>query len=79
MTAGIVTYAHPDLLNAVRPDNPVSVIAKSDYPASLFGLVQGEKRDSQTNRFPVIKDLIYNADVIEVRGSAWLTWTKGIY
>jgi hypothetical protein len=40
--------------------------------------VQGEHKD-RIALVPVIRDLIYQADEIEVRGSAWMTWMKGIY
>jgi len=75
---GIVSYAHPTQLDGIRPDNPVSAISKSVLPEAMFGLVQGEQKD-RIALVPVIRDLIYRADEIEVRGSAWMTWMKGIY
>jgi hypothetical protein len=77
-TTGLAGYAHPTELNKIRPDNPVSVLAGSDMPQAMFGLVQGEKTDT-VKLMPIISQLIYGADAVEVRGSAWLTWTKGIY
>ena len=77
-TSGIVRYSHPTDINVIRPDNPVSVMAGSDLPQAMFGLVQGEKKD-MIELMPIIRQLIYRADSVEVRGSAWMTWTKGIY
>lgn len=75
---GIVSYAHPAKLDGIRPDNAVSAISKGAFPEAMFGFVQGEKTD-RVILVPVLRDLIYRADEVEVRGSAWLTWTKGIY
>lgn len=78
LTDGIVSYAHPSQLDGIRPDNAVSALAKGALPEAMFGLVQGEKTD-RVALLPVLRDLIYRADEVEVRGSAWLTWTEGIY
>jgi hypothetical protein len=43
-----------------------------------FGLIQA--RESATNAtLPVVRRLFYAADLIEVEGQVWATWTKGIY
>ncbi|MEI8350981.1 MAG: hypothetical protein WCG36_01585 [bacterium] len=78
VTDGIVAYAHPSQLDGIMPDNPVSALSKSVLPATLFGLVQGEQKD-RIALVPVIRDLVYQADEIEVRGSAWMTWMEGVY
>lgn len=78
LTAGIVSYGHPKDLDALAPDNPVSALDKSAMPESLFGLIQGEQKESLA-LLPVVSKLIYKKDSVEVRGSAWMTWTKGIY
>lgn len=78
LTEVIAETAHPDDLEGVIPDNSVSVLSRSDMPQALFGLVDGEKKD-RVALIPVVRELIYRADEVEVRGSAWMTWTKGIY
>lgn len=75
---GIVSFSHPAQLDGIRPDSEVSAIARGAMPEAMFGLVQGEKTD-RVLMLPVMRDLIYSADEVEVRGSAWLTWTEGIY
>lgn len=78
LESGIVSFAHPDGLDQVIPDNPVSALAKAQMPEALLGLVHGEKESSMPV-LPLVKELIYHADAVDVRGSAWLVWTKGIY
>jgi hypothetical protein len=75
---GIASYAHPDELNLRRLDNPVSVLAKSPFPQDLFGLVEGEATAS-VELMPVVRELLYQSDSVELQGKAWMTWTKGIY
>ena len=76
--SGITTYSHPADLNKYRPNNAVTVIDGSAFPQFMFGLVQGEKTETIA-LMPVISQMVYRADSVEVRGSAWMTWTKGIY
>jgi len=78
LTDGIVKYAHPKPLNVIAPDNPVSVLSESAMPQAMFGLIHGENKDS-VDLLPVVRRLIYTADSVEVQGSAWMTWTKGLY
>ena len=78
LTVGVVNYAHPDDLYRVKRDNTVSAVAKSSFPQYMFGLVQGEKKDS-VDLIPAVVKLIYRKDSVELKGSAWMTWTKGIY
>ena len=75
---GIVSYAKPAKIDQYKPDNPVSAVGKSEIPEILFGLVQGEQKKTLP-LMPIISKLVYQKSDIEVRGSAWLTWTKGIY
>ncbi|MEI7881230.1 MAG: TadE family protein [bacterium] len=75
---GIVRYAKPDELNLRREDNPVSSLANSSFPQEMFGLVDGEARTS-VPLIPVVRQLLYQSDSVELQGKAWMTWTKGIY
>jgi len=77
-TNGITQYSHPGDLNRFRPGNPVSVIDGCISPQTMFGLVHGEVTD-RVDLMPVISQMVYRADAVEVRGIAWMTWTKGIY
>lgn len=76
--AGIPAYADPDVLAAHRPDNVVTEMAGSAFPHLLFGLVEGQEEDS-VPLWPIVRNLLYGADSVNVRGEAWLTWTKGLY
>lgn len=78
LNMGIVDYAHPDELNQRRVDNPVSVLANSSFPQELFGLVEGEAKVS-VPLMPIVRELLYGSDSVELQGKAWMTWTKGIY
>lgn len=78
MQLGIVDYANPDELNLRREDNPVSVIANSAFPQELFGLVDGEA-STKITLIPVVRSLIYQNETVDLKGKAWMTWTKGIY
>ena len=75
---GIVNYANPDELHKRRPDNLVSAIANSAFPQELFGLVEG-KTTKSVPLIPIVRDLLYNKDTLDLQGKAWMTWTKGIY
>jgi hypothetical protein len=76
--SGITTFSRPADLNQYRTNNAVTVIDGSAFPQFMFGLVQGEKTET-IGLMPVISQMVYRADSVEVRGSAWMTWTKGIY
>lgn len=78
LQVGIVDYAHPDELNTQRSDNPVSGLANSSFPQEIFGLVDGEATEDVA-LMPVVRNLLYSRDSIELQGKAWMTWTKGIY
>ena len=78
LNMGIVRYAHPDELDDIRPDNAVSVVADSAFPQNMMGLVDGEKKVRVT-LLPIIRELVYRSDSVELCGKAWMTWTKGLY
>lgn len=78
LQVGIVDYAHPVELNQRRLDNPISAIANSTFPQELFGLVDGETT-TNVMLLPIVRELIYNSDSVNLQGKAWMTWTKGIY
>lgn len=75
---GVVGYAQPTELDTIRPGSPVSAIADTAFPQLMFGLVQGEKTENLP-LIPVVRELIYRKDAVELKGSAWMTWTKGLY
>jgi len=76
--AGVVGYAQPTELDTIRPGSPVSAIANTAFPQLMFGLVEGEKTETMP-LIPVVRELIYRQDAVELKGSAWMTWTKGLY
>ncbi len=78
LQGGIVDFAHPQELQARLPNNPVSTISASPAPESQFGLVRGHATRTRP-LLPVITDLLYARDSIRLEGTAWLTWTTGIY
>jgi len=78
LQVGIVDYAHPEELNQLRTNNPVSAMANSSFPQDLFGLVEGSATKN-VPLIPIVRELLYNKDSIDLQGKAWMTWTKGIY
>ena len=78
LQARIVDYGKPDDLDKVVPGNRVSGLEKTAFPYLMFGFTHGEQSQTIQN-IPIVRDALYRADTIEVKGEAWLTWTKGIY
>lgn len=74
----VVRYGRPVELAAQVPGNEVSTLYGSTFPQFMFGFTHGEHRETVTN-LPIVRNAVYRDDRIEVRGEAWLTWTKGIY
>ncbi len=77
-TSVIPAVARPQLLNSFRRGNPVSAIAAQSSPQIEFHLVRGEAVRN-VSAPPAIRNLIYNSETIDVRGEAWLIYTRGIY
>ena len=75
---GLLRYSDPNRVAQEVPDNEFTLMSQSQFPHLLFGLVEGRKSDS-AELLPVMRNLVYRADRVEVEGRAWLTWTKGIY
>jgi len=78
LTSGVASHAKPDALKALCPDNPVSALAGSAFPHLIFGLVESEKKES-VDLIPIIRELVYRKDSVELKGTVWMTWTKGLY
>ena len=78
LTEGVARHANPDDLNDIRPNNVVSTLAASPFPHYLFGLVESEQTDS-VELIPIMRELIYRKDTVDLKVSAWMTWTKGLY
>ena len=78
VSVGLASHANPDVLDGVLPGNPVTSVAQSAFPHFLFGLVEGEKSDS-VDLIPIMRELIYRKDAVDLKASAWMTWTKGVY
>lgn len=78
VSVGLAGHARSADLDGVRPHNPVSAVAESEIPQYLFGFVQGEKHDS-VDLIPIVRELIYRKDAVDLKASVWMTWTKGLY
>lgn len=78
LSAGIIGYSHPTDLNRIRPDNAVSITAASAFPQLMFGLTEGEAED-HVDVIPIVRQLLYRRDTVDLKGKAWMTWTKGLY
>lgn len=78
VSVGLASHANPDVLDGELPGNPVTSVAQSAFPHFLFGLVEGEKSDS-VDLIPIMRELIYRKDAVDLKVSAWMTWTKGVY
>lgn len=74
----VVSYAQPVAMNGVVPGNRLSGLSQTTFPYLMFGFTYGEHQQTITN-MPIVRNALYRSDSIEVKGEAWLTWTKGIY
>ncbi len=78
----VIEYGHPDDLDKVVAGNRISALSqpKTAFPYLMFGFTHGEQSETiALTNMPIVRDALYRADSIEVKGEAWLTWTKGIY
>ncbi len=71
------TPAGWETLGAI-PGNRIMQLRATAAPVLEFGLI-GAREQEQIEILPAVRNLIYNAQMIEVEGSAWMTWTRGIY
>jgi hypothetical protein len=78
LTVGVASHAKPEALNDLCPDNPISTVAGSAFPHFSFGLVESE-RTERVDLIPIIRELVYGKDSVELKGTVWMTWTKGLY
>jgi hypothetical protein len=78
VSVGLASHANPDDLDGVLPGNMVTTLAESEFPHLLFGLVEGEKTDS-VELIPIMREMVYRKDAVDLKVSAWMTWTRGIY
>ena len=74
----IVDYAQPSRLQTYAPGNALSALSQSVAPRQMFGLTHARYTRS-VPLLPVVQTLLYASDSAEVEGSAWMTWTQGIY
>ena len=75
---GIVWHSDPAALDQQVKGNLFTAMWEGSFPYLFFGLVEGKKTDSM-DLLPIVRNLLYRADTVDVEGKAWLTWTKGIY
>ena len=54
------------------------LIHNSLNPVEEFGLL-GLERSEMVEILPLVKELIYDAEYIDVKGTVWMPWFKGIY
>lgn len=73
-----VSYSHPLVLDQHVPGNMFYDLVNSLVPQDLFGLTYGRSRET-VPLLPVVRELLYASDTIEVEGKAWMTWTEGVY
>ncbi|MEI7436247.1 MAG: hypothetical protein WCL16_05525 [bacterium] len=69
----LLDYAQLELLQNARPNNPIVNLAANPD----FGLVHGQMTYT-TNLFPIVRDLIYNANFIDVHADAFMTEIEGL-
>ncbi|MFH1476099.1 MAG: TadE/TadG family type IV pilus assembly protein [Verrucomicrobiota bacterium] len=60
------------------PANALTALAASPNAAGDFFLVKSEASE-WVSIMPIIRRLVYAHPTLEVKGDAWLVWTKGIY
>jgi hypothetical protein len=73
LTDGIVAHANPATLNTYVPGNELSTAATS--PLNELYLTHGQSTSQPVDLFPLIRNLVYGVDSIQLQGDAWLTWT----
>jgi hypothetical protein len=66
-----------DTLDAL-PSSAFTSLHESLAPSTEFGLLRGQASTTIPTD-PAIRQLLYNADEIEVECEVWMTWTRGIY
>ncbi len=69
--------AETSQLESFLPGNPVSEVAAHPSPQHLFGMVRGDAF-RYVDTPPAVRNLIYNADTIDLRAEVWMIHTKGI-
>ena len=74
----IVNYSHPTTLGQQVPQNSFTKLSQAMQPQNYFGLTHGEAT-TDIPLLPIIREAVYRADSVQVKGEAWLTWTQGIY
>jgi hypothetical protein len=60
------------------PGNEVSALLDSPAPGTQLGLIEG-RETVRVPLLPVVRNLLYDADEIELECSAWMPWARGIY
>lgn len=78
LSIGLAGYGHPDDLDGYLPGNPVTALSDAEYPQFMFGLIEGRKSDS-VDLIPIMREMVYRKDAVDLEISAWMTWTRGIY
>lgn len=77
----LIDYSHPDPLGEQRPGNSFTTMSSEELPYLMFGLVEGAPGATTVSltTMPVVRQLLYDAESVDIKGKAWLTWMTGIY
>jgi len=59
--------------------NPLSDMEQNGAVISSFALVHSPVRSDPIPLYSIIRNLIYDAESIEVESDAWQVWTRGLY
>lgn len=74
VTDGIVAHANPAELSKYASGNELSAASSAYGLMNELYLTHGRQR-SQVETFPLIRSIVYNADVIQLQSDVWLSWT----
>lgn len=74
----ISQYAHPEELQSLVGTSALNHITSSNTYTAALGLCTAKERSNSTPLFPIIRQLVYNNDHIEVETETAMTWIGGL-
>ena len=77
--SGILTHTLPQDLVQYAPDSAFSRITGGSDLNGEFSMVRGDATSRGIRLLPVVRNLIYRADRIDIDAEVVSIWTRGIY
>ena len=76
---GIVSHALPDQLDQFIDQSPFILLNNGSDLNENFSMVRGDAHRTGIRLLPVVRNLIYGEDAIDVSEEVTTIWTRGIY